>query len=90
MMQLSENNSARSKFPTFFILFACSFIVLNRIWYLPIFSGGFLSNHFRQILEIIHNYEQPSGIVYCLNQFSKPTTKTLSSDRDYAVIILLM
>ena len=43
MMQLSENNSQTSKFPTFFILFACSFMVFTGIWYLPIFSRGFVS-----------------------------------------------
>ena len=43
MMQLSENNSARRKFPKFSILFECSFMVFTRIWYLPIFSGGFVS-----------------------------------------------
>ena len=87
MMQLSENNSARSKFPTFFILFECSFMMLTGIWYLSIFASGFLSNRFIKILKIIKQCEQLSGIVYRLNLFTKPTTQTLSSGRDYEVII---
>ncbi len=43
MMQLSENNSQTSKFPTFFILSEGSFVVFTGIWHLPVFSGGFMS-----------------------------------------------
>ena len=87
MMQLSDNNSARSKFPTFFILFECSFMMLTKIWYLSIFASGFSSNRFIKILKIIKQCEQLSEIVYRLNRFTKPTTETLSSGSDYAVII---